>query len=275
MLVELMEGVFSRFTDALRNHQEVIGLICFYMKKDILPHYTYEAIWTSMQSEISDMLIDYISVQKKQGKIAPSIKTNNLISTTKHQKLDFTFSFEESRSVSLSQLSRIKNEEKPDNSNLDAVDLVERAPLRLNCYWITPTPYNIVTLYRRIVQFIDQSQSMLGLTNQSSILRTFISDFILNVLMPRVHADAHVRVQDIMSSPAAFKQSNETKNERTGEEDRVDDNVASGLPILKCATEICEVIHQLFSDMFQLPSFVAQYVTVMQYVLSLFLEKVW
>ena len=257
MLVELMDAIFLRFSGILPTSLSLIDLFCTYLKMPVLPHYNAEHIWMIMQAELAEMIGEYMAVQKKQ-KMAPTLKSEGLISLSKTRKLDFSFSFENSQLPSMAQLTnKVKYEEPPE--------VMERAPLRIASYWITPSPYNMVPLYRRVVQFVDVAQSMMSSTNPTSSLRVFMNDFISNVLLPRIHADAHVKVQDIMSSPGSFKTSDREPN-------RDDEEKKDQIAVLRCSIEICEVIRQLFTDMFQLPNFVNQYVTVMEYVLGLFLE---
>ena len=273
VLGELMDCIFESFTRVQQNHLNVIALFCSYMGKTSLPHYTAEALWNSMQSELSDMLLDYFSVQKKQAKMGvAAVKSAAVFSISKPLLLNFSFSFEESQIPSLAQLARAKKKE----IAVEQTEVLERTPLKIASYFVAPSPYNIVSLYRRIVQFIDQSQSMMGLTSSNSQLRSFMNEFVQNVLLPRVHADSHIRVQDIVSSPAAFKPS-ELPRLQEDVDVKIDDNAShrntGGVPVLRASIEICELIRHLFVDMFQLPTFVSAFVTVIEYVLSMFLEK--
>jgi hypothetical protein len=321
LLVELLERVFAALTRVLRNHLNAMQLIQLKLSDGHQAQLLYraDAVWNAMQAEVEESLGDYIQAVKKKALpvvndkkgLLPNALTSLFSSATNdnHDDLptpaqaaaEFVFSFEDSAAPSAVLQARgggavpkstlhanLKTEgsETPSNNSFVATEAEQVEDNGRQALRILPSPYNIVVIYRRVVQFTDQCISMIGVCHSVNPtapdavagLRVFMNDFVKNTLMPRVQADAHVRVKEMLFGPAAFKPKDSAHNLSSevevgsAEADNTDEaQQTKGIPLLRAAIDVVDLCRRVFADMFQLP-FVPEFVSVVEYVLSRFLE---
>eukprot|EP00457_Paulinella_chromatophora_P000837 gb/GEZN01000837.1/.p1 GENE.gb/GEZN01000837.1/~~gb/GEZN01000837.1/.p1 ORF type:complete len:1193 (-),score=175.90 gb/GEZN01000837.1/:48-3596(-) len=246
-------------------------------------------IWSVIEAETQVMLMGFL-----QAHVVGSIARENskLKAAAAEVAIDseaLTFSFEDSLVISVAQNSKEKTpsegKEKNSNNYLARKNLKpqpksegeskeeEEEEEEMNSLTqrqgvATITPYNIVIMYRPVIQFTDFCQSILVDSKKEgeSRLRQFIGSYIKSSFLPRLEADVNVAIGRILKDPHAFSPREVHRERGAGD---LDDSVV----LIKSAIEVMQQIRDIFADLLLLPQFMAEFLMLIEHVLNRYLDS--
>ena len=258
-------------------------------------------VWSTMQIELQllfqELLLNSADSQLKLGGGSSGVAAaSSKAGKGKGDELDLTFSFDDASAPSIARMSRGK-----DDKSSSALTSERRQPQaavrREQRAVVPPSPYNITVLYRPVVRFCHQvqqlCQSSVGrdrdASDASAQLLTFLSVFVHSSFMPRLQADVNIRVDGILSEEHAFdgweSPSDDASQQSTAALLLAFFNYANGSHSttsfsshymspsstsarLQCVVGVCDLVLLLLSDAATLPSFAAEYVSVVDSALN-------
>ena len=261
-------------------------------------------VWSTMQIELQvllqELLLNSADSQLKLGSgsgsgVAPA---DGGKAGKKGQvgELELTFSFDDASAPSIARMSRGK-----DDKSL-SVQINERrqhqaAVRREQKALVPPSPYNITVLYRPVLHFCRQvqqlCQSSMGrerdVSDASGQLLSFLSLFVHSSFLPRLQADVNIRVDGILAEQHAFDRWESPSDDASQQSTAAlllaffnfspasysTNSLAfhyvspsSTSARLQCVVGVCELVLLLLSDAATLPSFAAEYVSVVDSALN-------
>eukprot|EP00494_Astrolonche_serrata_P022095 UN22351 len=225
-IVKVLENIFKVLSRVLRNHLEILKVMNEQNNK-----YNPKVVWDVIQEELQEKLKYFLDYDRKAthkpGKRTPpaspdKTKRNN------DDKIELTFRFAHSNMGDV--LSQPKTVE---------IHSIERE-------LVEPSPYHITSIYRPVINFVDQSVSMLfGEKVQSrssqNVLTIFMKNFVAQKFVEKVTEDTTLALKTIFQiDESPFGPQKLSSN---------------GPQLLKCCIEVCDLLRRRISDFFALHHF--------------------
>jgi Exocyst complex component Sec8 C-terminal/Exocyst complex component Sec8 N-terminal len=256
-----------------------------------------DLIWAAIQGEVQLLLSRYLQVSARRVEDYATSKRDEKDSKSQGDIPELTFSFADSEVPSVSRMSQIDfdaslvlGSRQTSQSSLFAtngaagsgdpagasgtgangVGANNNAANNDDAMWIVPSPYHVTAVYRPVVVFTDQATSMLSGTRddvqpEEEPLRTFIDMLVLKSFLPRVEADANVRIMKILHGGGGAFIPLEVKLQG--------DRLGETAMLVRSVTEVAELLERMLSDMARLPNVTEQYLDIIQHVLQQYIAE--
>ena len=260
-------------------------------------------VWATMQIELQVLLQELLlnsgeNQLKLSGSGAGSGSSAGALDSKAGKKgsadeLDLTFSFDDASAPSIARMSRGKDN-KSLSAHLDERRQHQAALRREQRAIVPPSPYNITLLYRPVEQFCRQVQQLCqasvgrerDVSDASAQLLAFLSVFVHSSFLPRLQADVNIRVDAILAEEHAFDEwqapSEDASQQSTATlvlaffnhayDSRFNTSLyvppSSPTARVHCVVGVCDLVLSLLSDAGTLPSFAAEYVSVVDSALN-------
>eukprot|EP01156_Anaeramoeba_ignava_P021536 Anaeramoba_ignava/c19236_g1_i2.p1 GENE.c19236_g1_i2~~c19236_g1_i2.p1 ORF type:complete len:664 (+),score=219.57 c19236_g1_i2:1073-3064(+) len=218
--------------------------------------YTMEIVWNTILTEIQDFIKPYIFPSGKS-----SFQKNPQLKKKNDNTIQFSFanseSFVNDYNGKFEQLyQQLTAEKRSKRRNIKQKLLPELD--------IKSSMYNVISVYQLLVNFSDQVNRSLKITEKSRI-QIFLDEFLNNLLFPQLNFDFMEKLNNILNSLDAFKPREKNIHAIYSSEE-------SNRPLLQSSIDIIQLVSQLFTSGILMPSYMENFLEVINQLLKTYFQ---